>query len=377
MVERPFWEAAIRAGWEAAPLVWLAGVRRVGKTTLARQTAPDALYLNCDLPSVGDMVRDPELFFRGCRARTIVFDEIHQLPDPSRLLKIGTDEFPNLRLLATGSSTLAASQKFTDALTGRKRVVRLQPLLYDELETFGVGLAHRLHRGGLPPAALGGSFDPSFYREWLDSFFARDVQRLFNFRSFEKFNTTFEYLLRQSGGLLDVAKTSTALSISRPTVEHYVRALEVMQGITMVRPFFGGGRKELVKSARCYGFDTGFVVFCNGWDPPRPTDAGILWEHVVLEYLHAHGCEVHYWRDTAGHEVDFVLRADRDTVDAIECKWDPNEFEPGGLRAFRSAYPQGRNYVLSPTRLPPHSRMSGGLEIHVCTPSDWAASRPG
>lgn len=69
----------------------------------------------------------------------MVFDEVHQLPDPSRLLKIGADAFPHLRILATGSSTLAATTKFRDALTGRKRVVELVPVLHEELPAFGVG----------------------------------------------------------------------------------------------------------------------------------------------------------------------------------------------------------------------------------------------
>jgi len=48
-----------------------------------------------------------------------LIDEVHQQADPSRLLKIGADEFPKLKILATGSSTLAATQKFRDSLTGR------------------------------------------------------------------------------------------------------------------------------------------------------------------------------------------------------------------------------------------------------------------
>jgi hypothetical protein len=38
-----------------------------------------------------------------------------------------------LKILATGSSTLAASKKFRDTLTGRKRTVHLVPVLWDEL----------------------------------------------------------------------------------------------------------------------------------------------------------------------------------------------------------------------------------------------------
>lgn len=59
------------------------------------------------------------------RRPVVVFDEVHQLADPSRLLKIGADAFPRIKILATGSSTLAATQKFRDSLAGRKRVVEL------------------------------------------------------------------------------------------------------------------------------------------------------------------------------------------------------------------------------------------------------------
>jgi hypothetical protein len=71
------------------------------------------------------------------KKRFVVFDEVHPLPVPSRLLKIGADAFPHLRILATGSSTLEATTKFRDALTGRKRVVELVPVLYEELPAFG------------------------------------------------------------------------------------------------------------------------------------------------------------------------------------------------------------------------------------------------
>jgi predicted AAA+ superfamily ATPase len=90
MIERPFWKQRIEDAWGQTPIVWLSGVRRSGKTTLAESLGTDrVLYVNCDLPVVEDMVRDPELFFRSCERPVIIFDEIHQLRDPSRLLKIG------------------------------------------------------------------------------------------------------------------------------------------------------------------------------------------------------------------------------------------------------------------------------------------------
>lgn len=85
-----------------------------------------------------------------------MLDEVHQLPDPSRILKIAADAFPELRVLATGSSTLAATHKFRDSLTERKRAVEMVPVLAEETGSFGVSdLENRLLRGGLPPALLG------------------------------------------------------------------------------------------------------------------------------------------------------------------------------------------------------------------------------
>lgn len=371
LVDRPFWLGRIEAAWQQAPVAWLSGVRRSGKTTLVQSLGEQrVLYVNCDLPVAEDMVRDPALFYRNCSKPVVVFDEIHQLRDPSRVLKVGADMFPKIRILATGSSTLAASKKFRDTLTGRKREVHLVPVLWGELDAFGATLGKRLFQGGLPPALLAGSKAPSLYREWMDSFFARDIQRLFAFRDINRFNALFEYLLLQSGGQLEISRTATALGISRPTVVSHLQALEITHAISLVRPFHGGGQKELVKMPKVYGFDTGFVSFARGWDPLRPEDYGILWEHLVLEHLQAHLPEipVRYWRDKTGREVDFVLVRGRNRIDAVECKWDATAFDPASLTVFRSHYPVGRNYLVAPLSGPPYSRRVGKLEVIVCRP---------
>jgi len=124
-------------------------------------------------------------------------------------------------------------------LTGRKHLLHLVPALTGELAAFGATLEKRLYHGGLPPALLAAGKQPSFYREWLDSYFARDVQRLFDIN---RFNALFEYVLRQSGGQLETTKTASALGISRPTVESHLQALEITQALTLVRPFHGGGQ---------------------------------------------------------------------------------------------------------------------------------------
>jgi predicted AAA+ superfamily ATPase len=97
MHKRNLWLERLQQAWTRRSIIWLSGVRRVGKTTLARML-PDAVYMNCDLPSTLRALEDPELFLDGqAPGAVLVFDEVHRLEDPSRLLKIAADEYPLLR----------------------------------------------------------------------------------------------------------------------------------------------------------------------------------------------------------------------------------------------------------------------------------------
>lgn len=379
MIDRPIWRALLAQAWQHAPVAWLSGVRRVGKTTLA-QALPDTLYLNCDLPSVASRVQDAEAFFASVTAPMVVFDEVHQLADPSRLLKIGADTRPGLKLLATGSSTLAATRKFRDSLTGRKRAVHLLPVLAEELPAFGVAdLRARLFHGGLPPALLSERHEPEFYREWLDSYFARDVQELFHVEKRAHFLALVEWLLRISGGLIDYTSLAKTVGISRPTVLNWIEVLEVTHVIHLLRPFHGGGRQELLQQPKLFGFDTGFVAQARGWSDLRTEDCGLLWEHLVLDTLlsiPALGA-VHFWRDKQQREIDFVIPRGRGVADAIECKWNAAHFSPRALAAFRTLHPKGRNYLVTPQAGVPLKRQVGGFEIHFVHAHDLRAALGG
>ena len=365
MISRPFWLERIVNGWRKAPIVWLSGVRRVGKTTLAK-TIEDAEFLNCDLPSSQHLLSDPEAFYRSLAKPRLILDEVHQLPDPSRLLKIGADSFPNLKILATGSSTLAATHKFRDSLTGRKRNVHLVPVRHDELTAFGIrDLRHRLLRGGLPPALLATDHDPGFYSEWLDSYYARDVQELFRVEKRGGFLKLIESVLRLSGGQMEATSLSRLCGLSRPTVLNYLDVLELTHVAAFVRPFSAGGKRELVRQPKVYGFDTGFVAFARGWIDLRPEDCGLLWEHLVLERLLSDPAEpqVMYWRDKDQHEIDFILPAGHRGVDAIECKWRADRFDAKNLQVFRALHPKGKNLVVATNVPKPYTREVGGMVV--------------
>ncbi len=360
MVQRPFWIQKIKDAWEKRSLVWLSGVRRVGKTTLAKMI-PDIIYLNCDLPSVQRELQEPEFFYRSLPPDSkIVFDEIHRLEKPSEVLKVGTDEFPHLKILATGSSTLAASRKFRDTLTGRKIEIHLTPVLWTEcLENFQIAnLDRRFLHGGLPEPLLASQKDVYFFSEWLDSFYARDIQELFGIRNRVGFLKLFHLLLRQSGGLADYTQLARLADINRLTVKAHLEALQITHAIYVLPPYHGKSRREITRRPKIYAFDTGFITFAKGWDSIREEDRGYLWEHLILDILQTMvpRSHIYFWRDKSGNEIDFVLALSRSQTICIECKINPDSFQLKPLRLFRNKYPLGENIVVSPVIERPYSR---------------------
>ena len=374
MIKRDIWLRRLQQAGSRRPVVWLSGVRRVGKTTLARML-PDTVYMNCDLPSVARALDDPELFLDGLKPGTVVIlDEVHRLDDPSRLLKIAADEYRHLGIVATGSSTLAATRKFRDALTGRKEAVHLCPVLWEECaDPFGLpDLDRRLLHGGLPEPLLAERKPSVLFSEWIDSFYARDVLELFGIRNRQGFLSLLRLLLRHSGGQLDYSRLANLSESSRPTVKAHVEAMQTAHAVHLLRPFHGGGKREIVSRPKCYAFDTGFVTFEKGWESIRDDDRGLLWEHLVLDALRfRHADEdVFYWQDKSRREVDFVIRRERDRVDVVECKISPGKFDPVAVETFRSLYPRGDNYIVSPVVKKPYRVRRGGRVFTICTTRD-------
>ena len=356
--KRPIWSNRIMESWNKRSIVWLAGVRRTGKTTLAKSIT-DSIYLNCDLPSVQEQLESPENFFQEVSGKTVILDEIHQIENAAQILKIGADQFPKTKILATGSSTLVASKKFKDTLTDRKRTIHFVPILVDELPNFeNKTLKERILKGGLPPALLSPIHDIEFYLEWLDSFYVRDVQEIFSVDKRQPFLKVLEFLLAENSHALEAASLAKVAGISRPTVIRYLEILEVTKAISVIRPFSGNRSQEIVSQPKVYGFDTGFCAFAQGIRDLRSEDCGRLLENLVLETIQSISGipPVNYWRTKQRQELDFVLSMGRDSAIAIECKWKEASFDPAHLLAFREIYPEGVNFVVTGNTVRPHDQ---------------------
>lgn len=374
MVLRRFWIERIEQAWKKRSVLWLAGVRRVGKTYLCR-SLPEVEYFDCELPRTRRMMDDPEDFLDDHRGKRIVLDEVHRLDNPSELLKIAADHFPETRIIATGSSTLSASTKFKDTLAGRKRDLWLTPMgLSDLVDAKQPDLRHRFLRGGLPPFFLAEQPDERDFQEWTDAYWAKDIQELFRLERRDSFQKFTELVLAQSGGIFEATRFAGPCEVSRPTISNYLRVLEATFVAHVVRPFSSRKPSEIVAAPKVYGFDTGFVCYHRGWQELRSEDMGLLWEHFVLNEImtRLQTRDVGYWRDKRGHEVDFVLAGRRKHPLAVECKWSSDKFDPVGFEAFRRQHPDGDNVVLAEDVDRSFTRSYGPLKLRFESLSQFA-----
>ncbi|MCK4539486.1 MAG: ATP-binding protein [Candidatus Krumholzibacteria bacterium] len=378
MVHRKWWKNLIEEAWLEKNVVWLSGIRRVGKTFLCR-SLPDIEYFDCELPRTRRSMDDPESFLESLSDRRIVLDEVHRLQNPAQLLKIAADHFPACRILATGSSTLGASAKFKDTLSGRKRDLWLTPMTTLDLTDFeNEDLHHRLLRGGLPPFFLSKQLPERDFQEWVDAYWAKDIQELFRLQSRNSFQKFVELLLAQSGGIFEATRFAGPCEVSRTTISNYLAVLEATFVAHVIKPFNSHRPTEIVSAPKVFGFDTGFVCYHRGWNELRADDYGILWEHFVLNEMQAslQTRKINYWRDKRGHEVDFVLVRPGNKPIAIESKWSADGFDPGNLYAFRKQYPSGENYVVARDVKRKYSRKYRDISVEFVSLPDLIARIP-
>jgi len=215
-------------------------------------------------------MEDPESFWAGLKGKRVILDEIHRLSNPSEILKIAADHFPSIKVIATGSSTLQASTRFRDTLAGRKVQVWLTPMMSQDMVEFGNPvLSHRLLRGGLPPFFISPVAPEADFQEWLDSFWAKDIQELFRLERRHSFQRFMELLFMQSGGVFEATRFAAPCEVSRSTISNYLSALEAMLVIQVIRPFSTRRSTEIISAPKTYAFDTGFVCYFRGWHQLR------------------------------------------------------------------------------------------------------------
>ena len=347
MVIRSFWIKLLESAWAKSSILWLSGVPGSGKSFLCQGLA-DVEYFDCSIPRLRLEMEDGERFLRKLEGKRVFLDDIQQLPNHQEILRIAARESSLPKIIATSHLSLDAYPGLMD-IGLRIAEVWLTPIMSQDLVDFGqASLDDRFLRGGLPAFFLKGGKPEREFQEWVNMFWAKEIQEPFRLERRNSFKMLMEILFTRSGELFEAKRFVDSCGMSHPTIMKYLLTLQACRAVQVIRPFSTRYGMEIISTPKTYAFDTGFLCSFRGWQELRQEDFGVLWKHWILNELNSRlqNRSIHYWRDKRGHEVDFVLVTKEMGITAIVCQWRAKDFGVQDLRAFRRRYPEGRNWIV-------------------------------
>ncbi|MFZ2202283.1 MAG: ATP-binding protein [Microgenomates group bacterium] len=324
-------------------VVVIYGPRRVGKTTLLHQIATHLtepiLWLTGEDLDVQNWLSSRSLntLKQGIgNYRTVIIDEAQYVNEIGLNLKILVDQIPDLKIIATGSSSFELSNQVGEPLVGRKWPFTLYPLSQlelDKLETPSDSISHlesRLIYGSYPQVLLaeGLSDKTTLLDSIIDGALFKDIFALEGVKKPLKIVQLAKALALQIGSQVSLSELSRTLSINFATVERYLDLLEKTFVVKSVYGFSRNLRKEITKTHRYYFWDNGIRnALINNFNPLSVrTDIGQLWENYLFierskkrDYQNLFS-NIYFWRTHDRQEIDLVEERGG-KLHGIEFKW--------------------------------------------------------
>ncbi len=340
-------------------MVFVAGPRQVGKTTMAR-SLPGNGYLDWDVPEHRERILRGEMPDRPLW----VLDEIHRHRGWRNLLKgLWDGRSRGRRILVTGSARLDLYRFGGDSLQGRYHLLRMHPLSVAELGMKTEDdLRSLLELGGFPEPFLGGSVTEA--RRWSRQHRSlilreevRDLERVDDLGRLELLALS---LPERVGSPLSVNALREELRVSHRTVERWVGILERLYYLFRVPPFGPPRLRAVRKMPKHYHFD-GTAIPGEG-----PRFENLVAGH-LLKWVHweqdakGRDLELRYFRDMDGREVDFVVMEGKKPILLVETKWSEGEVD-GGLRYLHERFPEAEAWQIHGTGTKEYVTPAG---IHV------------
>jgi len=337
----------------------LLGARQVGKTTLLKNSFPDACFVNIEKGEYVDIFnkRDVQqinniLTSKGNKSQILILDEIQRLNNPGLTAKVIHDELPNIKLIISGSSSLEIASKAAESLAGRKTTFLLFPLTIKE-RLVQIG---KLDKGidqyqaeillsmnfGLYPETIEVTNKENYLLELVDSTLLKDVFYLNLVKNTKNLYSLLKLLAYQIGQQVNISDIAQRLGIARETVNSYIEILKQLYIIFTLPPYTKKRRDEIGKTEKIFFYDLGIRnAIINDFSPVQyRVDFGNIFEnYVVCELMKLNKYtelrfNFYYWRTKWGSEVDLVLVKD-DEVLAYEIKTRKGVVS----RAFMETYP--------------------------------------
>lgn len=363
MIPRILESRLLRVLGEGRKVVTLLGPRQVGKTTLlrclARQVTGRTLVLNGDFHDDGRRLRPERAALTNLLGGVdfLFLDEAQNVDHVGTVLKLIHDEFPEVRVLATGSSSFDLTHRTGEPLTGRQIQFRLYPLSFGELspavtERETVYESSLLY-GTYPEVVTTASSAEKvgYLRQLVADYLLKDVYAQVDVNR-TRLLDVLRLLAHQVGSEVSLSEIGRSVQLDTKTVARYLDLLERAFVIIRLRGFSRNLRKEVAQSQKLYFLDLGIRNgIIQAFQPLEARDdIGRLWEnYLVVERIkrnHYSGRHANYyfWRTYDRQEIDFVEECDG-LLSAYEFKYSGST--RGVPRLWRTTYPGSHSEVVT------------------------------
>lgn len=366
-------ESKIRKALDRKKIVTVLGPRQAGKSTLAgvvaKAEADRILELNGDDSDVRTMFEDTD----ETRIRTLIgnhdfllVDEAQKIINVGNMLKIIADRIPDMKVIATGSSSFKLAKAANESLTGRKLEFRLYPLSFKEM----VGhtnlleerrlIAHRMIYGYYPEVVSSPGNEKEILKELIDSYLYKDVLEENSIGRPDRLVKLLQALAFQIGSTVSSNELAGLVGIDAKTVDRYINILERNFIIFTLPSYASNQRNELKFSRKLYFWDLGIRNAVIGNMAPLelrpPEEAGHLWENFLVserikrnDYAGRTFVKHYFWRTQQKKEVDLIEIEDG-RMSAFEFKWKPGK-AVAAPRQFAAQYNNAEFHCITPSEI--------------------------
>ncbi|HEY9114325.1 MAG TPA: ATP-binding protein [Bacteroidales bacterium] len=318
------------------------GARQVGKTTLIKQLIKQqdkkTEYFNCDYfetQSLFSWENAGNLSSAIKNLDIVVLDEAQRIKNIGLVLKILYDEFSQLQVIATGSSSFELSNQINEPLTGRKAVYKLYPLTFTEMNQNAGYIdskrnLNRVMRFGLYPSVI--LQDDNLAQENLNeiasSYLFKDILEFQYLKKPEVLLSLLKLLAFQISNEVSFTELANKLQVDQTVVQKYIQLLEDSFVIFRLPAFKRNLRNEIGKSRKIYFWDIGIrnAIIQQFQTIEMRNDLGALWENFCIAErlkLISYGNNLtnsFFWRTYSQKEIDLVEESEG-KLKTFEFKW--------------------------------------------------------
>lgn len=321
--------------------IMIIGPRQVGKTTLILKYLEglDYKFFDGDDPvtrAILDTPNTEQIRSLLANKKVVFIDEAQRIKNIGLTMKIIVDQFKDVQLWISGSSSFSLFNELNEPLTGRKWEYEMFPISWEELE-HNVGyliaerqLENRLVFGMYPDVLNNPGEEIEILQNLTNSYLYKDILSYAGIKKPDVLDKLVRALALQVGSEVNYNELSRLVGVDRNTIEKYISVLEKGYVVFRLPSYSRNVRNEIKKGRKVYFYDNGIrnMIIGSMNEIGLRSDVGALWENfLVSERIKQNRYKLtlaksYFWRTTQQQEIDYIEEVGT-SLKAFEFKWNP------------------------------------------------------